>query len=91
MRRPDAAWNYERNIDKDFFQYNKKTQEKIDVYNQSQNIIKYYYYSPKKFENELRDYWSNQMEYIMRVQNIPHSPGLWKNEKSYTPCLREFY
>lgn len=51
MRRPDAAWNYERNIDKDFFQYNKKTQEKIDVYNQSQNIIKYYYYSPKKFEN----------------------------------------
>jgi hypothetical protein len=47
--------------------------------------------TPKKFENELRDYWSNQMEYIMRVQNIPHSPGLWKNEKSYTPCLREFY
>ena len=47
--------------------------------------------TPKKFENELKDYWSNQMEYIMRVNNIPLSPGSWKNEKSYTPCLMEFY
>ena len=28
MRRPDAAWNYERNIDKDFFQYNKNCSSK---------------------------------------------------------------
>ena len=48
MRRPDAAWNYERNINKDFFAYNERTQEKLDVYNASNSTITYYYYSPKK-------------------------------------------
>lgn len=47
MRRPDAAWNYERNIDKDFFHYNDYTQEKINVYKKSSNVMKYYYWSPK--------------------------------------------
>lgn len=51
MRRPDAAWNYERNIDRDFFSYNEKTKEKLDVYQESQTILKYYYYSPKGYEN----------------------------------------
>ena len=54
MRRPDAAWNYERNIDKDFFQYNTKTKEKEDFFNNSQRVITYYYWSPKlkhDFEN----------------------------------------
>lgn len=54
MRRPDAAWNYERDIDNDFFRYNEKTPEKVKFYEDSQNILKYYYWSPKKskgFEN----------------------------------------
>jgi len=51
MRRPDAARNYDRNIDRDFFRYNTKTEEKIKVYNQSGCELKYFFYSPKKFEN----------------------------------------
>ena len=47
MRRPDAAWNYERNIDKDFFQYNEKTPEKMEIYKNSSNVMKYYYWTPK--------------------------------------------
>lgn len=47
--------------------------------------------TPKRYQGEVEDYWHNQMEYICRVNNIPHSPDLWKNEKSYTPCLIEFY
>lgn len=47
MRRPDAAWNYERNIDKDFFQYNEKNPEKMEMYNHSSNVMRYYYWTPK--------------------------------------------
>lgn len=53
MRRPDAAWNYERNIDKDFFSFNEKTPEKVKAYEESKNIINYYFWSPKyKFNYE---------------------------------------
>lgn len=47
--------------------------------------------TPKKYEEELKDYWHNQMEYIFRVNNLPNTSGMWKDEKSYTPCLIEFY
>ena len=56
MRRPDAARSYDRNVDRDFFTFNKKTPEKVNFYKKSTNAINYYYYSPKKhginkFEN----------------------------------------
>lgn len=51
MRRPDAARNYERDIDKDFFRYNAKTADKVKIYDQSEYELKYFFYSPKKFEN----------------------------------------
>lgn len=54
MRREDAAWNYERNIDRDFFTYNKKTEDKVKFYNLSQKEISYFYWTPIKklnFEN----------------------------------------
>ena len=62
MRRPDAAWNYERNIDKDFFAYNKKTNEKIDTYNRSKTTISFYYWSCKNNERNYEncgDYYNN--------------------------------
>ena len=64
MRRPDAAWNYERNIDKDFFAYNEKTSEKMDVYKASSSVITYYYYSPKKPNK--RDY-ENAGDYFNKI------------------------
>ena len=51
MRRPDAAWNYERNIDKDFFAYNTKTPEKVELYNRSKESVNYYYFTTKNYEN----------------------------------------
>lgn len=51
MRRPDAARNYDRSIDKDFFRYNTMTEEKIRTYNSSNCELKYFFYSPRKFEN----------------------------------------
>ena len=51
MRRPDAARNYDRDIDNDFFKYNTKTIDKIKIYNQSEYELKYFFYSPKNFEN----------------------------------------
>lgn len=47
--------------------------------------------NPKRFEDELKKFRRGQTEYVFRQSKIPHTPGLWKNEKSYTPCLMEFY
>ena len=47
--------------------------------------------NPKRFEDELKEFRRGQTEYVFRQSKIPHTPGLWKNEKSYTPCLIEFY
>lgn len=64
MRRPDAAWNYERNIDKDFFSYNEKTKEKMDLYNNSKNEITYYYYSTRT--SGVRNY-ENAGDYFNKI------------------------
>ena len=64
MRRPDAAWNYERNIDKDFFQYNIKTPEKMELYDNSKKVITYYYFSTRT--SGVRNY-ENAGDYFNKI------------------------
>lgn len=58
MRRPDAARNYTRTIDNKFYNISTKTDEKNQIYELSKKELKYYYYSPKDFENA-GDYFNN--------------------------------
>lgn len=62
MRRPDAAWNYERSIDKDFFCYNDKTSEKVELYKLSQKSLNYYYWSSK-----WKDGYDNAGDYYNKI------------------------
>lgn len=75
MRRPDAARDYVRNMDRDFFRYNAKTEEKIKEYEKSKKILTYYYWSPKKFENA-GDYYNRILINKLYYCNcIPASTG----------------
>lgn len=58
MRRPDAARNYTRTIDNKFYNISTKTDEKNQIYELSKRELKYFYFSPKSFENA-GDYFNN--------------------------------
>lgn len=58
MRRPDAARDYTRTIDNKFYNISFKTDEKNQIYELSKRKLKYFYYSPKNFENA-GDYFNN--------------------------------
>lgn len=52
---------------------------------------KYIETTPKKFQDETKDYWHNQEEYIFIHENLPYHPGMFSQAPSFTPCLMEYY
>ena len=59
MRRPDAARDYERTLERDFFGYNDKTPEKMRVVQGSESVLKYYYWFPTHhFFDNAGDYFN---------------------------------
>lgn len=62
LRRPDAAREYNKNVENDFFRYNRKTDDKLNVIGLAKREITYAYWSPKPKNN-----FENAGDYFNRI------------------------
>lgn len=53
--------------------------------------VKYVNTTRKNLLSEIKEYWDNQLKYIITKNNAPVPPRAWSNQEAFTPCLMEYH